>query len=261
LERRKEGEELDELERQLLEAESRLAVLEAQAVPLTAEEAALVDRGTNIEVAVVRKPADPATAKRVQQLPPGAGPLIAQAQRAIEQGRLQEAQERLLEVLQQDEDNVFTLANLAAVELELKRLDEAEKYLNKALSVDPEDAGSLYLFGVLKYQEENYDAALDALSKAARKNPEKPETQYFLGLTLLQQGNRKPAEAALRKAIQLRPNWSNAHYQLAVVYATQNPPFKELAQWHYDKAIENGASRNFDLEKVLESDETKPPAP
>jgi len=38
---------------------------------------------------------------------------------------------------------------------------------------------------------------------------------------------------------------------LAVIYATQNPPFIELAKWHYQKAIDNGAEKNPELEKKL----------
>ena len=59
-------------------------------------------------------------------------------------------------------------------------------------------------------------------------------------------------EAALRKAIQLKPGWGDAHYLLAVLYATQQPNYKELAQYHYKKAIAGGAGRNLELEKWME---------
>ena len=62
---------------------------------------------------------------------------------------------------------------------------------------------------------------------------------------------------ALRKAVQLKPGWGEAHYSLAVVYATQQPNFKELAQWHYQKAIAGGYPRNVEFEKLVEP----PPTP
>ena len=37
-----------------------------------------------------------------------------------------------------------------------------------------------------------------------------------------------------------------------MVYATQQPPYKELAQWHYQKAIAGGYPRNLEFEKLLE---------
>jgi Flp pilus assembly protein TadD len=106
--------------------------------------------------------------------------------------------------------------------------------------------------GLLKYRQEKYDEALDALSLSASIIPEEARTQYFLGKTLVQKGNRTGAEAALRKAVHLRPGWAEAHFSLAMVYATQQPPFKELAQWHYQKAIASGYPRNLDFEKLLE---------
>ena len=66
------------------------------------------------------------------------------------------------------------------------------------------------------------------------------------------QGQRIAAETALRRAVQLRPGWGEAHYSLAMVYATQQPPFKELAQWHYQKAITGGYPRNVEFEKMIE---------
>jgi len=56
----------------------------------------------------------------------------------------------------------------------------------------------------------------------------------------------------LRKAIALKPGWGDAHYLLAVIYATQEPTFKGLAQYHYKKAIAGGAPRNPDLERWME---------
>jgi Tfp pilus assembly protein PilF len=64
---------------------------------------------------------------------------------------------------------------------------------------------------------------------------------------------RVPAEAALRKAVQLQPGYAGAHYNLAVVYATQKPPAPELARWHYQKAVDAGHPRNPDLEKKFET--------
>ena len=65
-------------------------------------------------------------------------------------------------------------------------------------------------------------------------------------------GQRAAAETALRKAIQLNPNYEDAHYNLAVVYATQKPPFLELARWHYQKALAYGHQANAEVEKMIE---------
>jgi cytochrome c-type biogenesis protein CcmH/NrfG len=110
----------------------------------------------------------------------------------------------------------------------------------------------LFVLGHLRAVQGRPGDAVDALSLSAKLNPEKPETFYFLGLALVEKGQRQAAETALRRAIQLKPNWGQAHYQMAFVYATQQPPFKELAQWHYQKARDGGAPRNPELEKLIE---------
>ena len=60
------------------------------------------------------------------------------------------------------------------------------------------------------------------------------------------------AEAALRKAIQIAPGYGEAHSNLAVIYATQQPPFVELARWHYQKALASGLPQNPEIEKFLD---------
>ena len=62
------------------------------------------------------------------------------------------------------------------------------------------------------------------------------------------------AETALRKAVQIKPGYSEAHHNLAVVYATQNPPFIALAKFHYEKALAAGYKKNADLEKILNAE-------
>jgi tetratricopeptide (TPR) repeat protein len=238
------------LERELESIRAKLQIFEAKAVPYTAEELALFKQAP-IKVAAEQTNA-PVVKKKSHEVPPGAGPLVADAQRAIDGGRLAEAEKKYLEVLRQDENNVHILANLAAVQLDQAKTAEAEATLKKALTVDGDDAVSLYLLGGLKLQQEKYDDALEMLSRSAKISPDLAQTQYYLGKALIQKGDRGPAEAALRKAVQLKPGWGDAHYLLAVLYATQQPNYKELAQYHYKKAIAGGAGRNLELEKWME---------
>jgi hypothetical protein len=41
---------------------------------------------------------------------------------------------------------------------------------------------------------------------------------------------------------------------LAVLYGTEQPIFRELARFHYKKAIAGGVTRNPELEKRMEND-------
>ncbi len=253
----------DDLAERLEAVLAKLDVFEAKAVPYTPEEMAMFKQGDD----QVGNKVLNAEKKTIKELPPGSGPLIAEAQRASAVGRYAEAEQLYLQVLHQDETHVFTLSSLAAVQVEQNRLDDAEKTLKKALSSDPQDPASLYLLGRIKYLQGKYDEAFEALSLSAKIIPNEARTQYFLGKTLMQKGQRSAAETALRKAVQLQPGYGEAHHALALIYATQKPPFIELAQWHYNKALDSRDERGNkfppdpELEKLIaksSSASTKP---
>jgi tetratricopeptide (TPR) repeat protein len=241
------GRNASEQGKQIETLRARLDVLEARQVPYTQEELALL----KTPEAVLAAPDPKAGKKSMKEIPPGAGALVAEAQRAFQTRRFEDAEKKYLEVLRQDEKNIYILANLAAIQLELNKLDAAEKNLARSLALDPDDPFSLSMWGILKFRQKNYEEALNALSRSAKLDPDSAETQNYLGITLSQKGLRGPAETALRKAIQLRPRYPDAHHNLAVVYATHQPPSLELARWHYDKAIALGHARASDLERIL----------
>lgn len=231
--------------------QARLAVLEAQAVPYTDEERALLAAGR--AAATRPESAAPPAPEVVTAPPPGAEKLVAEALRGFRQNRLDAAAAKLREVLQLAPTNVFTLANLATVEYARGQLDEAEQHIQRAIRLAPRDAFSLILLGKVKLAREQYDAALEALSQAAELEPQNAEAQNLLGIVLSEKGLRGPAETALRRAVQLEPGYGEAHNNLAFVYLLQNPPAAELARWHYLKAREAGHPRNAALEEKLKA--------
>ena len=50
------------------------------------------------------------------------------------------------------------------------------------------------------------------------------------------------SETQLKKAIELKPEYSDAHFNLAVLYATTQPPSLTRAKEHYVKATALGAA-------------------
>jgi tetratricopeptide (TPR) repeat protein len=241
---------------------ARLEALEARKVPYSPEELALFQKPQELP-AVVAKPeekprTEPPTVvakpeeKPSTEPPAAAATLLADAQHAFASRRFDEAEKKYQEVLRMDDKNVATLQKLAASQLEQNRPKDAAVTLKRAMDLNPADSHTLLLLGIAEYDQEQYDQALDHLSRSAQADAQNAETQNYLGITLSQKGQRAAAETALRKAIQISPGYASAHYNLAVVYATQQPPFTELARWHYQKALAFGHPQSADLEKMME---------
>ncbi|MEP6662512.1 MAG: tetratricopeptide repeat protein [Verrucomicrobiota bacterium] len=232
-------------DKELQQLRARLEVLEAKPDPYTPEELALFKQP---EPQLAVTDTQPPQAKEMSAK---AKVLVKEAERAFASKNFEEARSKYLEILKQNPNNTYILGNLAATQIEMNDAAGAEKNINRAIELDAADSFSLTLLGMINFRQGNYDKALDALSRSAKINPENPETQNYLGITLSQKGQRVAAEAALRKAVKIQPNYAGAHHNLAVVYATQKPPFLKLARWHYDKALSLDHAKNPDLEKLL----------
>ncbi|MGB0581544.1 MAG: hypothetical protein ACPGVU_17745 [Limisphaerales bacterium] len=186
-----------------------------------------------------------------QEFPASAKALALQAQQDYQNRQYAAAEAKYMEVLKAEQNNVFTLANLAATQMELNKLELAKANLNKAIGLAPNDAFSMSLLGLVKFRESDFEGAHKTLEAASRLDPSNAQTQNYLGLALSQQGERIAAETAFRRAVKLAPGYSVAHYNLAVFYATAEPASPELANWHYQKALSGGYPKNQELEKIL----------
>ena len=228
--------------------EARLAVFEAEKEPYTAEELALL--GDNWDVASVSEKAAPISIEN-EQISPELVQLESSARAAAREGRFDEAESQFRELLQLVPNHAPSLASLALTQMKQQKFEEAQTNLETSLELSPENSYALFLMGLLKVSLERYDDAVTFLSRATVLDPDDAEAQNYLGVALAEVGHRNPAETALRKAIRLRPQYTDAHINLAVVYASQSPPFKALAKHHYQKAINAGHPPVPRIEQLL----------
>lgn len=234
--------------------EARLAVFEAEKDPYNAEELALL-KSADFEATAVPETTITASDKTgVPKISQAAAQLEAAAQAAARDNRFAEAEAKFNEILDLIPNHAPTLASLALTQLKQQKIGEAEANLEMALKVEPENSYALFLTGLLRMSQDRYDDAVTFLSRATVLDPDDAEAQNHLGVALTEVGHRSPAEAALRKAIRLRPGYADAHINLAVVYASQDPPFKELAKYHYQRAINAGHLSNPRIENLLRRD-------
>ena len=245
------GARLDALAQQVETLRARVEVDEAQTVPYTSQELALLTP----EPVVANLNAEK---KSIRQLPGGSAVLVAEAQSYFTNREYDKAAADYQQILQRDPNNAIALANLAAIELEENKTADADKHIQAAVAQEPNDAFNLTVLGRVKFDEGDYDAALDALSRASKLDPQNPRILNFLGVALAQKGLRVQAETAFRQAIQIDPGYGDAHKNLAIIYLSAHPPAVELARWHYEKALAAGVPPNADLEKMLNADGTNP---
>lgn len=251
----------------LANLQARLATLEAQPVPFTPEELALLRPPQPAWVGPSRAPGDagpdaaPGSARPVPSLPPEApapvpaslemAETLRRAQQAFAQARYDEAARLCEQVLQHDPRHPLALAHLALALLYQGRPEEAATRARAAVEAAPDLPQPRFVLGQVLFRQGHYRDAVDAFSRAAQADPRSAELQSWLGLALSHQGHRAAAEAALRRAILLEPGYAPAHHNLAVFYLHRDPPLKELARWHYQRARAGGFPPNPELEAAL----------
>jgi tetratricopeptide (TPR) repeat protein len=235
---------VEQMKEKILQLSDRLAVYEAQRIAPTAEELALFKKAD-------KQPAPaPKDVHSMKDLSDNARGLMAEGEGLYAAKDYTGAEAKYREALKDDPKNIYVIATIANVQMTMAKYKQCEKTVQQGLKLDPDDAGSLYILGKLRLLEDKVDEALDLLSRSARIKAT-PQTENALGSALSRKGMREPAETALRNALEIDPNYADAHQNLALVYATDNPPSVELAKWHYKKAIDNGYPQDPQLEKLL----------
>ncbi len=240
---------------------AKIAIYERNKEPYTPEELALMQPGKPIRIGVTLDNVTSSNESGNSQIrqdtlrrtaPEGGKEIAAEGVKEFAAGHMNEAERLFQRLLSMDENNVYTLGNLGAAQLELNKLQEAEINLKKAYSIDPTDTYVLNLLAILNLKNEKIDDAFELLCSSAKIDPNNAETQNYLGMVLGERGLRTDAEKAFRCAVKIDPNYLVAHYNLAVLYATTKPAYPRLANYHYQKAISLGASPNPEFEKTLQ---------
>jgi tetratricopeptide (TPR) repeat protein len=173
------------------------------------------------------------------------------AKEAFERQQYRDAERIYEKMLTKAPNNVYILSNLGVVYFRNEKWKLAEESLKKAIAVAPEDTFSHCTLGIVYYQEKRYDDAINSLTRALAINPKYAVAHNYLGITASQKGWQEAALKELETAIDLDPNYGDACFNLAVVYAMQQPPNKEMARKYYQRAIADGAEPDQGLEQLV----------
>ncbi len=246
----------------------QLAVLSAPVLQLTPEErslfkepvALLNETGANqMEVTMaVTKPKEgetvsPAPASdNPDTLPEDVRQQVQHAKELFELKNFNDAEKIYQEIVEKVPENYFVLSNLGAVQIEGGKLSAAEVALKKAIQINGQESYPWTNLGIIYCRQGKFDDAIGALRQAVALNDQDWRAHNYLGISLGQNAQRDEAETELKKSLELNEKYPDAHFNLAIVYATMQPQDLTLAKQHYEQAISLGAAADPALERLIQ---------
>ncbi|MGI8482155.1 MAG: tetratricopeptide repeat protein [Chthoniobacterales bacterium] len=177
--------------------------------------------------------------------------LARKAKENFDNGEYRAAKKQYKQILAKNPNNVYSLSNLGVVYFRTGELKAAESTLKKVITLAPGDEFSHRTLGIVYYRQRKFDEAVFELTKALAINPKSFIAHNYLGVAASQKGLQEAAQREMLEAIAANPEYADAHYNLAVIYATAQPPAKELAKEHYAKATSLGARVDPSLEELI----------
>ena len=204
----------------------------------------------------VAKPAggfpEPLPAEGPESLPESSRDLVSRARQEFESGRFADAEKTYQEIVDASPNNAFALSNLGVTQIQARKLSAAEVALKKAIEINPKDAFAATNLGVVYCKQGKFDEAMASLQDALAADDKDHIAQNYLGICYGEKGRLEESEAAFRRSIELRPEYPDAHFNLAVLYATAQPPSLAKVREHYDLAVKHGSEPDTSLEQMLQ---------
>ncbi len=253
-------EELTALAIDSAKLETQLDILGSPLVNLTEDEKAMLRRPTaglvventgEISATMPGNEVDVADYSSRPKVPVEFKDVAEEANTLFQQGKFDEAAAKYQLIMNSYPESLYAVSNIAVVRFQQGRYPVAEEHLRRAVKLAPQDAFSHSILGIVLYQQGKFDEAVQVLSRASALDPNDPKTRNYLGIAASQKGWQEAAEQECRKAIELDPQYGDAHFNLAVIYATQKPAAKELSKRHYNRALELGVPRDSQLETLF----------
>jgi tetratricopeptide (TPR) repeat protein len=217
--------------RAILEFRNAINVLPKDAEPYYQIALAYLETG-NYETAVI------ALQKALALNPRHAGAglkLAALMTTSLDKKVLEDAENRLQELLEGQKDNVEATDTLALTEWKLGRTEAAAKLLNDAQMKFPADLVSYIVLARIKLSQNDPSGAEDVLKKWAAGAPKSREAALALGRLYVQLHKDDRAEAEFRRALMLDPRYAPALFSLALIQVKGNrlgeaeQTFKQIA--------------------------------
>ncbi|HMP73574.1 MAG TPA: tetratricopeptide repeat protein, partial [Kiritimatiellia bacterium] len=202
------------------------------------------------EIAELRLQVESLLAESVR-VSPAALELIAEGDRLLVLGLLDEARDLFLGALDIDPELVDARLGLAAWAFDAGRLDEVRLTVAEVLAEDPENARAISLKGLVLWQDGEFMAAKDALEQAIRLSPNESQFFNYLGIIRFDLGDEAGSLASFGRAVELDGGNPGALYNYAFALARQPEADMDLARTMYEEALRQGSPPDEELERIL----------
>ena len=185
-------------------------------------------------------------------LPKESRELVDKARNLFDEQKFAEAEKVYQKIVESAPDNYFALTNLGVTQIQANKLSAAEVALKKAVSLNPKDTFAETNLGIVYCKLGQFDEAIAALKNAVAVNERNHIALNYLGICYGEKGLKSESEDAFKRSIAARDDYPDAHFNLAVLYATLQPPALISGRQHYKKALSYGASPDPVLDKIFQ---------
>ncbi|MFK7996134.1 MAG: type IV pilus biogenesis/stability protein PilW [Granulosicoccus sp.] len=135
----------------------------------------------------------------------------------LRRGELDQAREKLLKALDQDDTNALAHVTYAQLQARVSEPDSAQIHFQRALQLEPDEADHRNSYGIYLCQQEQYDEAKKQFREAA-DNAYYRTPEFALdnaGICMLDADRLSDAEGFLREALRVNPQFANAYLHMA----------------------------------------------
>lgn len=153
----------------------------------------------------------------------------------LQQGNLEQANEKLTKALRQDDDNVDAHATYALLLMELDKPDQARRHFREALDLAPDNPDIHNNYGTFLCEQGDHDQGIEHFLEAAENRLySTPEYAYAnAGACAHDAGRTDEARRYLRQALELSPRMPSPLRELAMIELDRGQP--EVAQRYLER--------------------------
>lgn len=147
---------------------------------------------------------------------------------------------------------VSALLGLGYCQERMRRYQDAEATLKRCLQLDAENEMAMFYLGVTYFKQERWNESMASFEAGLKANPSNARARHYLGIIATKLSLIDRAEREFKLALAIDPDFGEAHFNLAVLYATWDPPRWPEARGAYALAVKKGVSPDVSLERLLQ---------